>query len=77
MKAVQILMDEKSLRELDREAKRERLDRSKLIRSLVEKHLAEVRRKEREEQHIRGYQKFPQDAEEMDDWESIQAWPED
>ncbi|MSP62908.1 MAG: ribbon-helix-helix protein, CopG family [Myxococcales bacterium] len=77
MKAVQILMDDELIRGVDREAKRTRSDRSKLIRAVLEKHLAEVRRKQREEQHVRGYQKHPPDRDEAAAWEAIQTWPEE
>jgi metal-responsive CopG/Arc/MetJ family transcriptional regulator len=76
MKAIQILMDEALLRELDREAKRRRTDRSKLIRMASARLLEELRRRELEARHRRGYVGAPPDDAEAQAWEAIQEWPD-
>ena len=77
MRPIQILMDDKLIKEVDREAKRRRSDRSKLIREALAKMLKEARTRALEEQHRRAYERFPQQWEEYGPWQKIQAWPED
>lgn len=76
MKAVQILMDDELLRGVDEEARRQGSDRSKLVRSALERFLAGEKRRRLEEAHRRGYEAHPQRTEETADWEEIQEWPE-
>ena len=76
MSAIQFSIDEALLRDVDEEAKREHLDRSKLIRKALIRYLDEARHAEREAQHRAGYEKYPQDASELADWEGVQTWPE-
>ena len=77
MRPIQILMDEKLIREVDREAKRRRTDRSKLMRAALEAFLAEARRQALDERYRRGYEVKPQRRDEIEAWEEIQAWPEE
>jgi metal-responsive CopG/Arc/MetJ family transcriptional regulator len=76
MKAIQILMDEALLRALDEEARRRRTDRSKLIRMASARLLTDLRRRDLEARHRRGYVGKPQDGDELRGWEEIQEWPE-
>ncbi len=50
--------------------------RSEFLRRALESYLRQKRERERVEQYIRGYQKYPETAEEMAGWESIvaEAW---
>jgi metal-responsive CopG/Arc/MetJ family transcriptional regulator len=77
MKPIQILMDEAMIAAIDREAKRRKMDRSKLLRAAVADYLANQRRREREEQDRRGYAAAPQRTEEYEPWLAAQVWPED
>jgi metal-responsive CopG/Arc/MetJ family transcriptional regulator len=77
MKPIQILMDERLLAAVDREAKRRRSDRSKLVRAALTAFLADSRRRTLEEQYRRAYRQAPQRTDEIEPWEHIQAWPED
>jgi metal-responsive CopG/Arc/MetJ family transcriptional regulator len=77
MKPIQILMDEAQLVELDRVAKRRRSNRSKVIRAAVTSYLGTARTAALEEQHRKGYEARPQQANEIEPWEDVQAWPED
>ena len=77
MKPIQILMDEAMIAAIDREAKRRKMDRSKLLRAAVVHYLANQRRREREEQDRRGYAAAPQRTEEYEPWLAAQVWPED
>lgn len=77
MKAIQILMDERLLNAVDREAKRAGSDRSKLIREALTRFLQETRRKTMEDQDRQAYMKRPQTKDEIEPWEAVQAWPEE
>lgn len=77
MRAIQLLIDDDTLREVDRVARRAKTDRSKLIRAAVEKMLREMRIRDLEERDIRAYRKHPQTPEEYEPWLEIQAWPEE
>jgi metal-responsive CopG/Arc/MetJ family transcriptional regulator len=77
MKPIQILVGDALVREMDHEARRQRIDRSKLIRRAVEKYLAEMRRVTLEGQHRAGYLRHPQRKDEVAPWERIQQWPEE
>jgi len=76
MKAIQILMDEALLRDLDQEARRRGTDRSKLIRMASARLLRDLRRRDLEARHRRGYVDEPQDVDELRAWEEVQEWPE-
>jgi metal-responsive CopG/Arc/MetJ family transcriptional regulator len=77
MKPIQVLIDENLVRRLDREAKRLRANRSKLIRLAVERFLQDQQRLALEEADRRGYERRPRRAAELDAWEGIQEWPEE
>jgi metal-responsive CopG/Arc/MetJ family transcriptional regulator len=77
MKPIQLLIDEELVRRLDREAKRIRTNRSKLIRLAVERFLQDQQRLALEEADRRGYERRPQRIGELDAWEAVQAWPEE
>lgn len=77
MKAIQLMLDERLLADLDREAHRQRTDRSKLIRTAAARYLAESRTCALEAAYRRGYEKHPQTTDEVNPWLALQAWPED
>ena len=77
MKPVQILLEEGLIRDVDQEARRQRIDRSKLIRQALARYLAGVRREKLEEQHRAGYLRHPQRPDDVAQWERLQQWPED
>ena len=77
MRPVQILMDERELKLVDREAKRLGLDRSKLMREAVRRYLSKLVREADEQQYIESYRSQPEALKELRGWEKIQAWPED
>jgi len=72
MKAVQILMDDKLVAAVDREARRLHSDRSKLVRTALERFLAHTRRREAETRYLAGYEKKPVARGEF--WEQDE-WP--
>ncbi|MCC7534978.1 MAG: ribbon-helix-helix protein, CopG family [Deltaproteobacteria bacterium] len=76
MKAIQILMDEDLLSELDRRAKRVGRDRSKLVRDAVGRFLAAEDAKDKERRVIEAYERQPLTREELD-WLEASEWPKD
>jgi metal-responsive CopG/Arc/MetJ family transcriptional regulator len=76
-KIIQVVMDEETLRQADREAKRARVNRSELIRRAVAHYAAARRRRALEERHRAGYERTPVEPGELDVFAEEQAWPED
>ena len=70
-------MDESLVRAADKEAKRLHIDRSKLVRTALQRFLRDLRRRSLEEQYRRGYLAEPESNAEISEWEKAQAWPED
>jgi metal-responsive CopG/Arc/MetJ family transcriptional regulator len=70
-------LDAKLLRAADHAAKRQKVNRSELIRRALREHLERLRTLELEERDRRGYQAKPQLVEEYGPWEEAAAWPED
>ncbi len=79
MKAIQILMDERLVEAADRAARRLRVDRSKLVRTALQRFLREQRTADLEERYRRAHERpmTAQERKELRAWESIQEWPED
>jgi metal-responsive CopG/Arc/MetJ family transcriptional regulator len=67
----------KLLKAADIAAKRQKVNRSALIRKALEEHLKRLDVLELEERDRRGYHTQPQRTEEYRPWEEIAAWPED
>lgn len=76
MKAIRLWMDARLLAAVDREAKKLKTDRSKLIRAATTKYVSELRKQDLEESHRKGHEKRRQMAEEIAPWLAIQSWPE-
>jgi metal-responsive CopG/Arc/MetJ family transcriptional regulator len=76
METIQVVLDIKLLKAADREAKRQNVNRSLLIRQALQGHLKRLHELEMEEQDRRGYLTRPQRKEEIRVWEDATAWPE-
>ena len=76
MKAIQITVDEKLLRGVDRDPEVKKHGRSALIRRLLQEHLRRRREKEIDDAYERGYSKHPPTQDELGPWPDVQAWPE-
>jgi metal-responsive CopG/Arc/MetJ family transcriptional regulator len=76
METIQVVLDTKLLRATDLAAKRQKVNRSALIRHALEEHLRHLREQELEERDRRGYKAQPQREEEFRVWEDAAAWPE-
>jgi metal-responsive CopG/Arc/MetJ family transcriptional regulator len=68
-------MDKKLLKATNRAAKRQRMNRSELIRQALERHLKYLRDLELEELDRRAYLAQPQTEQEYRPWEEIASWP--
>jgi metal-responsive CopG/Arc/MetJ family transcriptional regulator len=77
METIQVGLDTELLKAADVAAKRQKVDRSALIRTALQEHLKRLHARELEERDRRGYQAKPQCAEEYRPWEEIAAWPTD
>lgn len=76
MRAVQVLMEEKQIAAVDREATRARVNRSDLPRAAAAHYLRASRRAALERQHIAGYHKRPVPKDEVAAWQRVQVWDE-
>jgi metal-responsive CopG/Arc/MetJ family transcriptional regulator len=76
MSTIQVVLDTKLLKATDLAAKRQKVNRSALIRRALEEHLKRLRELELEAQDRRGYAAKPQREEEFRLWEDAAAWPE-
>lgn len=77
METIQVILDAKLLRAADNAAKRQKVNRSELVRRALREHLERLRISELEQRDRRGYQAKPQRVEEYGPWEETAAWPED
>jgi metal-responsive CopG/Arc/MetJ family transcriptional regulator len=77
MKTIQVVLDTKLLKAADLAARRQKVNRSALIRQALQDHLRRLRTLDLEERDRRGYQAQPQRLEEYLPWEETAAWPED
>jgi metal-responsive CopG/Arc/MetJ family transcriptional regulator len=76
METIQVVLDTKLLKAADATAKRQKMNRSALIRQALQEHLRRLRVLDLEEHDRRGYQAQPQRIEEYRPWEEAAAWPE-
>lgn len=74
---IQVVLDVKLLRAADAAAKRQKLNRSALIRKALQEYLRRLQVAELEERDRRGYQAQPQRTEEYLPLEEAAAWPEE
>ena len=75
MKTIQVVLGTKLLKATNLTAKRQKTNRSALVRYASQKHLEHLRGLELEEQDRQDYLKYPQSKEEDRIWEDIEAWP--
>ena len=74
---IQVVLDTKLLLAADRVAKRQKMDRSALIRRALQEHLKRLQVLDLEERDRRGYEAQPQRDQEFRVWEEAAALPED
>jgi metal-responsive CopG/Arc/MetJ family transcriptional regulator len=76
MKTIQVVLDAKLLKATDLAAKRQKVNRSALIRRALQDHLKHLHEVELEARDRRGYLARPQREKEFRIWEDAAAWPE-
>ncbi len=77
METIQVVLDTKLLQAADVAAKRQKVNRSALIREALQEHLKRLHAIELEARDRRGYQAKPQRIEECRPWEEAAVWPEE
>jgi len=76
MQTIQVVLEEKLLKDADRVVKRTKTNRSALIREALREYLKRARERELDEQERRGYERFPQTLEETEWLERAAVWPD-
>ncbi|MBL8214477.1 MAG: ribbon-helix-helix protein, CopG family [Bryobacterales bacterium] len=76
METIQVVLDEKLLKAADKAAKREKVNRSALIRQALEEHLKRLTIRDKEDRDRRGYLAKPHRKDESAAWEDAAVWPE-
>jgi len=77
MKTIQITIDEPLLDRLDQQVRCSGKARSAFIRTAIARELRRLQIAEMDRRHAEAYRLHPPDEEELSDWESVQAWPDD
>ena len=77
METIQVVLETRLLKAADFAAKRQKVNRSALIRQALREHLKRLHAVELEERDRRGYQAKPPSVEEYQPWEEIASWPRD
>jgi metal-responsive CopG/Arc/MetJ family transcriptional regulator len=70
METVQIVLDEKLLRDTDRAARRTKQNPSDLVREALREHLRRIEIRALEERDRAGYARLPQQRDEFSTWEA-------
>ncbi len=77
MAIIQVVLGDALLELADRLAKRQRINRSALIREALRTHLKRLRYAELENQERAAYEQRPDDLDEVRRWERVADWPDD
>lgn len=77
METIQVVLDAKLLKAADLAAKRQKRNRSALIRDALREHLKRLQIRALEERDREGYRARPQRPAEHQPWENIAAWPDE
>jgi metal-responsive CopG/Arc/MetJ family transcriptional regulator len=73
---VRVVLDKELLKRVDRAAKRHKVNRSALIRQVLQEYMKRLHTLDLEERDRRRYGAQPQRVEEYGVWEEAAAWPE-
>jgi metal-responsive CopG/Arc/MetJ family transcriptional regulator len=77
METIQVVLDSKLLKAANMAAKKEKVNRSALIRAALQEHLKRLHTLDLEERHRQAYLAKPQQPDEYLPWEAEAVWPED
>ncbi len=75
MKAVQVMLDEELLHQLDSDSEVRRKGRSAILRLVIAEYLERRRRQAISEQYRKAYSENPGLGEEFEGWENEGEWP--
>jgi metal-responsive CopG/Arc/MetJ family transcriptional regulator len=76
METIQVVLERELLSAADSAAKREKMNRSALVRRALREHLKRLETREMEARDRRGYRERPENRGESAGWERVAAWPE-
>lgn len=76
METIQVVLDSELLQAADQAARRERVNRSALVREALRAHLRHLRKAEAEARDRQGYRVRPDARGEVEAWEGAASWPE-
>ena len=77
METIQVVLDAKLLKDVNVAAKRQKVNRSAIVRQALQEHIRRLHVRDLEERDRRGYHGKPQKMEEYAPLEEAAAWPED
>ncbi len=77
METVQVVLSSELLKAADRQAKKNKTNRSMLMRTALQEYLDRQRLAELERRDAAGYTAFPDQELELRGWERVAAWPEE
>jgi metal-responsive CopG/Arc/MetJ family transcriptional regulator len=77
VETIQVVMEDRLLRRVDQAARRLRVSRSALVREALRQHLGDLPAAEREEADPRGYERIPDEAEDLSARNRVLMWPKD
>ena len=72
-----MVLDLKLLRAADKAAKRTGKNRSALVREALRLYLRELEIQDLERREREGYQRYPDNEDDLQGWEKVTAWPGD
>ena len=76
MKTIQMTIDEPLLEEVDQAIQKLNTNRSAFIREALQLALNQLKIRQMEISHVRGYEKYPVKPGEFDIWHEEQSWSE-
>jgi metal-responsive CopG/Arc/MetJ family transcriptional regulator len=77
MRTIQVVLEEDLLRAADREARRNRVNRSALLRTALREFLRRKHLEEQVKRDRRGYERHPIQPGEFAAWDQVRSWPKD
>ena len=77
MTTVQVVLDPKLLKSADEAARRLKQNRSALVRDALNAYLHSLEIRLKEQRDREGYERIPQNMDEVLLWESEAVWPEE
>jgi metal-responsive CopG/Arc/MetJ family transcriptional regulator len=76
MKTIELTVEEAMLAEVDEATRALEMTREDFVRTALERALRQQEIIALEQRHARGYERHPQTAEEVAEWEDEQVWGE-